>query len=358
METLRVELTALARCSLLHAQQHLEGVSIADAETPDGDTTTSSSSDTTTTTTTTFSAGDYDAARASLALCQEYCRKLDEAGLYLEQRQQTAARIAEAEAALARGDKRLEEGWVAQEEGALIEARDLLRAARHEFEAAFASRRRTQPLDTYEQGLKALERSVYERGLEQLRAAVTQLKVNGDPAAARESIATANQIFEPMGGYALAAAAAAATAGQEIQLRYFMVAGQKVRENAVGTMEKARMSAQERRAWNQRHLAPAEQPESLLQLQPVLEAAEPGVVGGVGGADEGGEGGGGGGSDRDGGGGGGASGKGVPGSAGAGSEGEKKGQLGDTVIVVPTFESMADVSPVQVEQLLRAVSLR
>ena len=339
METLRVELIALARCALLHAQQHLEGVSVEDAETPDR---------------VTFSAGDYDAARASLALCLEYCGKLEEMGLDLEQRQQTAARIDEAEAALARGDKRLEEGWVAQEEGALIEARDLLRAATHEFEAAFASHRRTQELGKYEQGLKALESSVYERGLEQLRAAVTQLQVNGDPAAARESIAAANQIFEPLGGYALAAAAAA---GREIQLRYFMVAGQKVRENAVGTKEKARMSAQERRAWNQRHLAPAEQPESLLQLQPVLEAAEPGVVGGVAGADEG-RGGGEGNGDGGGGGGGGVMGEGVPGPADAGSEGDKKGHFGDSLIVVPTFESMAHVSPAQVEQLLRAVSLR
>ena len=339
METLRVELIALARCALLHAQQHLEGVSVEDAETPDR---------------VTFSAGDYDAARASLALCLEYCGKLEEMGLDLEQRQQTAARIDEAEAALARGDKRLEEGWVAQEEGALIEARDLLRAATHEFEAAFASHRRTQELGKYEQGLKALESSVYERGLEQLRAAVTQLQVNGDPAAARESIAAANQIFEPLGGYALAAAAAA---GQEIQLRYFMVAGQKVRENAVGTKEKARMSAQERRAWNRRHFAPEEQQASLLELQPVSEAAEPGVVGGVAGADEG-RGGGEGNGDGGGGGGGGVMGEGVPGPADAGSEGDKKGHFGDSLIVVPTFESMAHVSPAQVEQLLRAVSLR
>ena len=104
------------------------------------------------------------------------------------------ARIDEAEAALARGDKRLEEGWAAQEEGALIEARDLLRAAGHEFEAAYAVLRRTQQVHAYEEGLQALESTVYERGLEQLREAVIQLKEKGDPAAARECIAAAYQV--------------------------------------------------------------------------------------------------------------------------------------------------------------------
>ena len=185
MENLRAEVAALVRDALLCAQRHLEGAGaggerISRWERAEG--------------TDAFSAGDYPAARASLVLCREYCEKLEELDLELDARQQMTARIDEAEAALARGDKRLEEGWAAQEEGALIEARDLLRAAGHEFEAAYAVLRRTQQVHAYEEGLQALESTVYERGLEQLREAVIQLKEKGDPAAARECIAAADQV--------------------------------------------------------------------------------------------------------------------------------------------------------------------
>ena len=179
MENLRSEVAALARSALLSAQRYLEGGG-AGGEVAEG--------------ADAFSGGDYPAARASLVLCREYCEKLEELDLELDARQQMTARIDEAEAALARGDKRLEEGWAAQEEGALIEARDLLRAAGHEFEAAYAVLRRTQQVHAYEEGLQALESTVYERGLEQLREAVIQLKEKGDPAAARECIAAADQV--------------------------------------------------------------------------------------------------------------------------------------------------------------------
>ena len=68
-----------------------------------------------------------------------------------------------------------------------------------------------------------------------------------------------------------------------------MVAGKKVRENAIGTKEKARMSAQERRAWNRRHLKPAKPAAGLESMPEEARAADAVRVSESGGDERGGQ---------------------------------------------------------------------
>ena len=293
-ESIQEEMEASAHAALEDARRALEG---------DGD----------------AAGGAYADARELLARCQSICEKIEMPELDIEVRKKIAEDTNEAQQAEARGEALLQKADAFLKEGKFIETRDYLGAARAELQAAFALHRHLAKSEELEQELLRLEGNLHEQGLALLRGAIALLTGDGDINGAREKVAEATRTFGPLGGFDLAAAAAA---GEVIQLVYFSVAGVQMRENIIGPDEKARMTPQERAVWNARDR------EGQQQRAEKLEAG----VGGVG------EGGGG----REG------------ASEMADVQEQKRERLvGDVDIILPDFSDMSKLSSRAVDALLR-----